>query len=103
MPASYRNLRIVFSPVCCVSDGGGLLPLVPEVPCQSQPGCGYISGYGYGYVDPIDLTYYDFAIPSVIQGESDEDSYLVIYLPKKAIRFNFWGAEFPENMRFCAA
>lgn len=44
-----------------------------------------------GYQDPIDVIYFDFAILSVVRGRdgSDEDSYMIMSLPDKAIRYNF--------------
>ncbi|KAJ4706608.1 putative F-box family protein [Melia azedarach] len=41
------------------------------------------------YLDPGNLHYYAFSILSVVLEENDEDSYLVVHLPKKAVQYNF--------------
>ncbi|XVF11233.1 hypothetical protein REPUB_Repub08aG0008700 [Reevesia pubescens] len=47
-----------------------------------------------GYVDPIDLHSYAFSILCVVHEEADEDSFLVLHLPNKAIRYNFKDSSF---------
>ncbi|KAK6250403.1 hypothetical protein SCA6_004408 [Theobroma cacao] len=49
-----------------------------------------------GYVDPVDLHSYAFSILSVVQQESDEDSFLVLHLSNKAIRYNFKDGSFSK-------
>lgn len=40
------------------------------------------------YLDPEDLHYYGYSILCVVREENDDDSYLVLHLPKKAVRYN---------------
>ncbi|XWS47701.1 hypothetical protein CRYUN_Cryun13aG0006700 [Craigia yunnanensis] len=47
-----------------------------------------------GYVDPIDLHSYAFSILYVVHEETDEDSFLVLHLPNKAVRYNFMDSSF---------
>ena len=47
-----------------------------------------------GYVDPIELHSYAFSILCVVHEETDEDSFLVLHLPNKAIRYNFRDSSF---------
>ncbi|XVF49412.1 hypothetical protein PTKIN_Ptkin04bG0009800 [Pterospermum kingtungense] len=49
-----------------------------------------------GYVDPIDLHFYAFSILCVVHGETDEDSFMVLHLPNKAIRYNFKDSSFTK-------
>ncbi|KAM7461775.1 hypothetical protein LguiA_029896 [Lonicera macranthoides] len=41
------------------------------------------------YLDPSDLRYYRFVIPGLFRGEDDEDSFLVLHIPGKAIGYRF--------------
>ncbi|KAK6117848.1 hypothetical protein DH2020_048411 [Rehmannia glutinosa] len=61
--------------------------------------------------DPTDWYYYAFSIFSLVRGEKDEDSFLVLQIPGKAIRYNlvyqtfemiheFAGAEVEGSLRF---
>ncbi|XWS60128.1 hypothetical protein CRYUN_Cryun07bG0007800 [Craigia yunnanensis] len=48
------------------------------------------------YVDRIDLHSYAFSILCVVHEETDEDSFLVLHLPNKAVRYNFKDSSFGE-------
>ncbi|KAM7465804.1 hypothetical protein LguiB_013366 [Lonicera macranthoides] len=41
------------------------------------------------YLDPSDLHYYRFVILGLFRGEDDEDSFLVLHIPGKAIGYRF--------------
>ncbi|TXG70567.1 hypothetical protein EZV62_005502 [Acer yangbiense] len=52
------------------------------------------------YRDPLMeyLCYYGFSILSIVREEEDEDSYLVVHIPNKAIRYNFKDKSFGRFM-----
>ncbi|KAM7499505.1 hypothetical protein LguiA_023919 [Lonicera macranthoides] len=41
------------------------------------------------YLDPSDLHYYKFVILGLVRGEDDEDSFIVLHVPGKAILYRF--------------
>ncbi|KAI8032396.1 F-box protein [Camellia lanceoleosa] len=47
-------------------------------------------------LDPSDLHYYQFVILGLIREESDEESFLVLHIPGKVIRYNFRDKSFRE-------
>ncbi|CAL5322921.1 unnamed protein product [Camellia sinensis] len=47
-------------------------------------------------LDPSDLHYYQFVILGLIQEEKDEESFLVLHIPGKVIRYNFRHKSFRE-------
>ncbi|THF94268.1 hypothetical protein TEA_011494 [Camellia sinensis var. sinensis] len=47
-------------------------------------------------LDPSDLYYYQFVILDLIREENDEESFLVLYIPGKVIRYNFRDKSFRE-------
>lgn len=51
------------------------------------------------YLNPGNLHYYAFSILSVVREEND-DSYLVVYLPKKAVKHNFKEMTFKKLYAF---
>ncbi|XP_022737124.1 F-box protein At5g07610-like isoform X2 [Durio zibethinus] len=53
-----------------------------------------------GYVDPIGLHSYAFSILCIVHEETDEDTFLVLHLPNKAIRYNFKDSSFKKLYDF---
>ncbi|KAF5932781.1 hypothetical protein HYC85_028952 [Camellia sinensis] len=47
-------------------------------------------------LDPSDLHYYQFVILGLIREEKDEESFLVLHIPGKVIRYNFRNKSFRE-------
>ncbi|THG11016.1 hypothetical protein TEA_028832 [Camellia sinensis var. sinensis] len=47
-------------------------------------------------LDPSDLYYYQFVILDLIREENDEESFLVLHIPGKVIRYNFRDKSFRE-------
>ncbi|KAL5745898.1 hypothetical protein ACOSP7_027044 [Xanthoceras sorbifolium] len=52
------------------------------------------------YLDPLDFHYYGFSILSIVREEDDNNSYLVVHLPNKAIRYNFKDKSFKKLHEF---
>ncbi|KAF5948133.1 hypothetical protein HYC85_014090 [Camellia sinensis] len=47
-------------------------------------------------LDPSDLHYYQFVILGLIREENDDESFLVLHIPCKVIRYNFQDKSFRE-------
>ncbi|KAH7557363.1 hypothetical protein ACOSP7_027051 [Xanthoceras sorbifolium] len=50
--------------------------------------------------DTLDLHYYGFSILSIVREENDEDSYFLVHIPNKAIRYNFKDKSFKKIHEF---